>query len=91
MSVALATISGATGGCPPDNTRLAPLARTPPEAFFVGSAVFHYLGPAFAVLLFALVAPLGVAWLRIVTAAAVFALWAGRGARTPWIAPVFEP
>ena len=25
----------------------------PPETFFVGSAVFHYLGPAFAVLLFA--------------------------------------
>src|SRR5215207_5063031 len=54
-------------------------ARTPPEAFFVGSAVFHYLGPAFAVLLFALVEPLGVAWLRIVTAAVVFALW-----RKPW-------
>ena len=51
----------------------------PPETFFVGSAVFHYLGPAFAVLLFALVEPLGVAWLRIVTAAAVFALW-----RRPW-------
>ena len=51
----------------------------PPEAFFVGSAVFHYLGPAFAVLLFALVDPLGVAWLRIASAAAVFALW-----RHPW-------
>jgi inner membrane transporter RhtA len=54
-------------------------ASAPPETFFVGSAVFHYLGPAFAVLLFALVEPLGVAWLRIVTAAAVFALW-----RRPW-------
>ena len=53
--------------------------RTPPEAYFVGSAVFHYLGPAFAVLLFARVEPLGVAWLRIVSAAAVFALW-----RRPW-------
>jgi inner membrane transporter RhtA len=51
----------------------------PPESFFVGSAVFHYLGPAFAVLLFALVEPLGVAWLRIATAAAVFAVW-----RRPW-------
>jgi len=50
-----------------------------PESFFVGSAIFHYLGPAFAVLLFARVDPLGVAWLRIVTAAAVFALW-----RRPW-------
>jgi inner membrane transporter RhtA len=43
--------------------------------YFVGSAVFHYLGPSFAVLLFDRVAPLGVAWLRIATAAAVFALW----------------
>jgi inner membrane transporter RhtA len=58
-------------------SRLA--ATAPPESFFVGSAVFHYLGPAFAVLLFALVEPLGVAWLRIVTAAVVFALW-----RRPW-------
>jgi inner membrane transporter RhtA len=51
----------------------------PPRIYFVGSAVFHYLGPAFAVLLFARVPPLGVAWLRIVSAAAVFALW-----RLPW-------
>ncbi|MDN5853180.1 MAG: EamA family transporter [Actinomycetia bacterium] len=51
----------------------------PPHAYFVGSAVFHYLGPAFAVLLFASVQPLGVAWLRIATAAAIFALW-----RRPW-------
>ncbi len=43
------------------------------------SAVFHYLGPSFAVLLFARVEPLGVAWLRIASAAAVFALW-----RRPW-------
>jgi inner membrane transporter RhtA len=54
-------------------------ASAPPESFFVGSAVFHYLGPAFAVLLFVRVEPLGVAWLRIVSAAAVFALW-----RRPW-------
>ena len=50
-------------------------AAVPPEAYFVGSAIFHYLGPAFAVLLFARVAPLGVAWLRILTAAIVFAFW----------------
>src|SRR5262245_46803555 len=43
--------------------------------YFVTSAVFHYLGPAFAVLLFTKVAPLGVAWLRIASAAMVFALW----------------
>src|SRR3954451_1364737 len=46
---------------------------------FVVSAVFHYLGPAFAVLLFARVEVLGVAWLRIAAAAVVFALW-----RRPW-------
>jgi inner membrane transporter RhtA len=51
----------------------------PPQAYFVGSAIFHYLGPAFAVLLFARVEPLGVAWLRIASAAALFAVW-----RRPW-------
>lgn len=53
--------------------------RIPPLAFFLISAVFHYLGPAFAVLLFARIAPLGVAWLRIATAAVIFAAW-----RRPW-------
>ena len=48
----------------------------PPHVFFVVSAVFHYLGPSFAVLLFALVEPLGVAWLRIASAAIIFALLA---------------
>ena len=51
----------------------------PPHVYFVVSAVFHYLGPAFAVLLFARVDVLGVAWLRIASAAAVFAAW-----RRPW-------
>jgi inner membrane transporter RhtA len=51
----------------------------PPHAYFVGSAVFHYLGPSFAVLLFTRVQPLGVAWLRIVSAALIFAAW-----RRPW-------
>lgn len=51
----------------------------PPQAYFAGSAVFHYLGPSFAVLLFARVDVLGVAWLRIATAALVFAVW-----RRPW-------
>jgi inner membrane transporter RhtA len=56
-----------------------PDSRVPPQAYFVGSAVFHYLGPSFAVLLFARVDVLGVAWLRIASAAAIFALW-----RRPW-------
>jgi inner membrane transporter RhtA len=55
------------------------VADLPPQAYFVVSAVFHYLGPAFAVLLFARVGPLGVAWLRIVSAGVVFAIW-----RRPW-------
>jgi inner membrane transporter RhtA len=54
-------------------------ARVPPHAFFLASALFHYLGPSFAVLLFDRLAPLGVAWLRIATAAACYALW-----RKPW-------
>jgi inner membrane transporter RhtA len=53
--------------------------RVPPHLYFVVSAVFHYLGPAFAVLLFVRVAVLGVAWLRIASAALVFAIW-----RRPW-------
>jgi inner membrane transporter RhtA len=53
--------------------------RVPPHAFFMVSAVFHYLGPSFAVLLFAHVGVLGVAWLRIASAAAIFAVW-----RRPW-------
>jgi inner membrane transporter RhtA len=49
--------------------------RVPPHLYFVVSAIFHYLGPAFAVLLFARVEVLGVAWLRIASAALIFALW----------------
>jgi len=45
----------------------------PPHIWFIVSAVFHYLGPAFAVLLFPAVGVLGVAWFRIATAALFFA------------------
>src|SRR5262249_44606928 len=45
------------------------------SAYFAGSAVFHSLGPSFAVLLFAQIEPVGVAWLRIATAAAIYAVW----------------
>jgi inner membrane transporter RhtA len=60
---------------------LAPtrITSAPPAAYFVVSAIFHYLGPSFAVLLFARVEPLGVAWLRVASAGAAFALW-----RRPW-------
>jgi inner membrane transporter RhtA len=65
-----------------DDTPVASLARAsriPPHAYFVVSAIFHYLGPAFAVLLFARIDVLGVAWLRIASAALIFAGW-----RRPW-------
>ncbi|HET6158134.1 MAG TPA: EamA family transporter [Dongiaceae bacterium] len=55
--------------------QLAITHRIPPHALFVVSAIFHYLGPSFAVLLFAAIEPLGVAWLRIASAAVVFTLW----------------
>lgn len=55
------------------------LDRLPPQSYFLVSAVFHYLGPSLAVLLFTRIDVLGVAWLRIATAAAVFAVW-----RRPW-------
>jgi len=44
----------------------------PPQAWFGVSAVFHYLGPSFAVLLFPAVGVLGVAWFRIASAALFF-------------------
>jgi inner membrane transporter RhtA len=59
--------------------------------YLVTSAVFHYLGPAFAVLLFARVDVLGVAWLRIAAAAVVLGFWRrpklpreGRGLVLAW-------
>jgi inner membrane transporter RhtA len=45
----------------------------------VVASVFHYAGPSFAVLLFVHVGPLGVAWLRLASAAVVLCLW-----RRPW-------
>ena len=51
-------------------TRIA--EAVPPHAWFGVSAVFHYLGPSFAVLLFPAVGVLGVAWFRIASAALVF-------------------
>ncbi|MEM6984925.1 MAG: EamA family transporter [Pseudomonadota bacterium] len=60
---------------PASSTRsLARVAdAVPPHVWFGVSAVFHYLGPAFAVLLFPVVGVLGVAWFRIAAAALVFA------------------
>ena len=68
-------------------------ARTiPPQAWFGVSAVFHYLGPSFAVLLFPAVGVLGVAWFRIASAALLFApvtrpwrIIARAGGRERWL------
>src|SRR5439155_1440881 len=71
-------------GCQSDNsliaqatTAAAPLTArvdaVPPHAYFVGSAIFHYLGPAFAVLLFARVEAVGVAF--ALTNAALFTVY----------------
>jgi inner membrane transporter RhtA len=73
--VRTAALPGARAGHP--QAKLAD--RLPPQSFFLVSAVFHYLGPSLAVLLFARIDVLGVAWLRIASAAVVFALW-----RRPW-------
>jgi inner membrane transporter RhtA len=64
---------------PPPGRVAASVARVPPASYFCTSAVFHYLGPSLAVLLFVHVDALGVAWLRIAAAAVFFALW-----RRPW-------
>jgi inner membrane transporter RhtA len=51
------------------------LDRLPPASFFGFSAVFHYLGPSLAVLLFTRLDVFGVAWLRIAAAAVVLVAW----------------
>jgi inner membrane transporter RhtA len=58
-----------------EDTRVKRLSAVPAPAYFGVSAIFHYLGPALAVLLFAHLDVLGVAWLRIAGAALVFAIW----------------
>ena len=59
---------------PSENLTFNKAAETvPPHAWFGVSAIFHYLGPAFAVLLFPAVGVLGVAWFRIASAALIFA------------------
>lgn len=58
----------------PRRRALAAIAETPPPHLWFGvSAVFHYLGPSFAVLLFPAVGVLGVAWFRIASAALILA------------------
>jgi inner membrane transporter RhtA len=59
----------------PDRAFTRAAHAVPPHAWFAVSAVFHYLGPSFAVLLFPAIGVLGVAWLRIASAAAIFAPW----------------
>ena len=72
-------LTGRPGAGPQPAAAARVLDRLPPASYFLVSAIFHYLGPSFAVLLFAHVSVLGVAWLRIASAAVVFAAW-----RRPW-------
>jgi inner membrane transporter RhtA len=72
------TYRAPAGNEPPGLAR-GRLDRLPAPSFFLVSAVFHYLGPSLAVLLFARLDVLGVAWLRIASAAVAFGLW-----RRPW-------
>jgi len=68
--------------------RPAPAAvadRLPPQLLFVLGAISQYVGAALAVLLFASVPAAGVAWLRVVAAAAVLVAWR-RPWQTPWTA-----
>jgi inner membrane transporter RhtA len=57
----------------------AMIARLPAQSLFVIGAISQYVGAALAVLLFASVPAAGVAWLRVVAAAAVLVAW-----RRPW-------
>jgi hypothetical protein len=79
MSILASHAENGAHGSPLDVDPRTRRRSIPPHAYFVGSAIFHYLGPSFAVLLFARVGPLGVAWPRIASAAVVFAAW-----RQPW-------
>jgi len=72
-------LSGAVAERAPSARMSGYAARLPAPALLAVSAVFHYLGPAFAVLLFARLDVFGVIWLRIASAAVVFAVW-----RRPW-------
>ncbi|MGF1480275.1 MAG: DMT family transporter [Cyanophyceae cyanobacterium] len=54
---------------------LSRVETPPPHLWFIISAIFHYLGPSFAVLLFQHVDVLGVAWFRITSAAVILAVW----------------
>src|SRR4051794_32330100 len=61
----------------------AMIARLPAQSLFVLGAISQYVGAALAVLLFASVPAAGVAWLRVVAAAAVLVAWQ-RPWRTRW-------
>ncbi|MDW5598490.1 EamA family transporter [Conexibacter stalactiti] len=64
--------------------------RLPPQLLFVIGALTQYVGAGLAVLLFARVPVIGVAWLRVLAAAVVMVLWArpwrldGGGAEARW-------
>ena len=72
-------MSVADDAAPAAPHRTGLLWRVPPQALFITGAVTQYVGSSLAVLLFAKVPAAGVAWLRVVAAAAVMVAW-----RRPW-------
>ena len=72
-------------GTTPTTTPAGIADRVPPQALFILGALSQYVGAALAVLLFAVVPAAGVAWLRVVAAAAVLVAWR-RPWQTPWTA-----
>lgn len=69
----------AGAGAAPSAAARAGLGRVPPQGLFVLGALSQYVGSALAVLLFAAVPAAGVAWLRVLAAAAALVAW-----RRPW-------
>lgn len=53
--------------------------QLPAQLWFAAGAIFHYLGPSLAALLFPAVGVLGVAWIRIMSAGVILAPWS-----RPW-------
>lgn len=79
MPVAAASEEPARGPAVPEGDRTGLAWRMPPQLLFVVGALTQYVGAGLAVLLFARVPVIAVAWLRVAAAAVVLALWA-----RPW-------
>jgi threonine/homoserine efflux transporter RhtA len=76
--------STAKGPVPAPPRRVArTVAWMPPTSFFLTSVVFHYLGRHWRCCCSPHIGVLGMAWLRIASAAVVFACGVGPGGSSP--------